>query len=479
MDKKVFSSKLRIEQVVLVVCIIMLLAIILQSGITGLLAKSNVEKSGTMLLNQIESVINDNSSREDSHTEELKETYVSYAKTIAYILALNPDAVYDITELKNIAELQHVDEVHIFDTEGTIISGTEPKYYGYSFDSGEQMGFFKPMLNDKNLTLAQDIMPNTAEGKSMMYTMVWSPDNNFMVEVGVEPHRFLSEVEENSIENVIRHIPVVPGYDIYAVDLSTYEIVSSTNELVLDSSLISGFAGSMSYDESGSNFGRIRHKGEEYYASYRKIGNYMIATVYSMNESSVSRFVPVVIMALFMGLAGLVIFRLFSRLYKVNEEEARQVQLIREYSRTMSSAGFGMWHIILKDGEAPRMQVNGKMAELLGIEPSGMTEEQIYDSWYERVSPEALDSVSKSVEEMLSGHFSENTYRWNHPEKGLIDVRCGGTSEKKDDDSFVLSGYHADVTNLVIEEQNQKTALSEAKEAAEAADKAKSAFLFN
>ena len=38
----------------------------------------------------------------------------------------------------------------------------------------EQMAFFAPMLTDKSLQLVQDAGPNTAEGKNMQYSAVWS-----------------------------------------------------------------------------------------------------------------------------------------------------------------------------------------------------------------------------------------------------------------------------------------------------------------
>ncbi|MDD6330190.1 MAG: hypothetical protein PUB27_06560 [Firmicutes bacterium] len=38
----------------------------------------------------------------------------------------------------------------------------------------EQMALFAPMLTDKSLQLVQDAGPNTAEGKNMQYSAVWS-----------------------------------------------------------------------------------------------------------------------------------------------------------------------------------------------------------------------------------------------------------------------------------------------------------------
>ena len=158
-------------------------------------------------------------------------------------------------------------------------------------------------------------------------------------------------------------------------------------------------------------------------------------------------------------------------------EESRKALL--ENNEIIASAGFGVWHIILEDGKAPRMRGNVKMIELLGITGQELTEEEIYDFWYSHIDEEAIPSVQKSVSEMLEGKLSENTYLWKHPEKGMIYVRCGGTAEALDEHTHHLSGYHSDVTEIVRAEQEKQKALSDALIAAEHANHAKTAFLNN
>lgn len=161
------------------------------------------------------------------------------------------------------------------------------------------------------------------------------------------------------------------------------------------------------------------------------------------------------------------------------EEITKLNRSLSEYSDAMSKAGYGMWHIILKDGTEPRMQVNEKMAELLGIAGQDLTEEQLYNAWYGQIVPEAIPSVQASVGEMIAGHFSENTYKWIHPQKGEIYVRCGGTAVKLEDGTNLLSGYHTDVTDIVAKEKKYTEELENARKAAEDANAAKSTFLFN
>lgn len=161
---------------------------------------------------------------------------------------------------------------------------------------------------------------------------------------------------------------------------------------------------------------------------------------------------------------------------KVSIEQEKQ----QRYHDVISRVGRGVWSIIIAKGKAPRMECDDKMKQIMGIAPdSQMTPEQIYDYWYGRVTPEALPTVQASVAKMMDGKFDENTYLWTHPEQGDIYVRCGGMCEFLPDGSYKLSGYHGDVTKIVMKDKIHEQELRKAREDAEAASAAKTSFLFN
>lgn len=64
------------------------------------------------------------------------------------------------------------------------------------------MAFFAPMLTDKSLQLVQDAGPNTAEGKNMQYSAVWSADGTFIVQVGKDPQLVTEAMEKNEISYI-------------------------------------------------------------------------------------------------------------------------------------------------------------------------------------------------------------------------------------------------------------------------------------
>ena len=161
--------------------------------------RTEYKEQSYILFEQVKNIIEKNSIEIESTMAEYKRMYLNSADGIAYILNEDPAIMEDVNKLKQIAIFFEVDEIHIFNEEGEIIKGTEPRFYGYTVYDGEQIGYFAQMLNDKELRLSQDITPNTAEQKEMQYTAVWSLDETYFIQVGAEPERVLEAVSKNKL----------------------------------------------------------------------------------------------------------------------------------------------------------------------------------------------------------------------------------------------------------------------------------------
>ena len=207
---------------------IVAIALILETCILRYVNEKNAQTTSNVLLDRVIAVIDKNESSEKQFVKSLKDDYIVRAKAISYIVDAKPEVEYDIDELQKIASLMSVDEIHLIDDTGTIYSGSIPKYFGYSFDSGEQMAFFKQMLNNYDLTLCQDVTPNTSEGKAMMYAITWNEAGTMMVQVGLKPQRLLDELKQNEISTVVSDMPVYKGMEIYVADADTGLIKGAT-----------------------------------------------------------------------------------------------------------------------------------------------------------------------------------------------------------------------------------------------------------
>ena len=79
---------------------------------------------------QIEQVLGENKEELDDLKQVYQKTCLHNAEAIAYIIEESPSVLESVEELKKIATMIEVDEIHIFDTTGRIFSGTHPLYYG-------------------------------------------------------------------------------------------------------------------------------------------------------------------------------------------------------------------------------------------------------------------------------------------------------------------------------------------------------------
>lgn len=113
----------------------------------------------------------------------------------------------------------------------------------------------------------------------------------------------------------------------------------------------------------------------------------------------------------------------------------------------LNSAEIGIYRIIMRKGEHPRLQGSAKLRELLGVDKDcSFTEEEFYDYWYSHIAPADVLSKGTSLEDIFDHDHFDSTYRWNHPTLGLRYARCGGVVSVKEDGTRVMEGYHQDFT---------------------------------
>lgn len=193
-------------------------------------ARSRMYQDAQNKFRQVEQILDENEKDMVELKAELKRDCFMRAKAAAYIVQNQPDVTGSQEEMEKIAKLLQVDEFHLFDTEGTLFAGSQPKYFGLNFNSGEQMSFFLPMLEDVTLEMCQDITPNTAEQKLMQYAAVWREDGQGIVQIGLEPVRVLDGMKKNELSYIFSMVTAESGSTILAVDPESRRILGSTDE---------------------------------------------------------------------------------------------------------------------------------------------------------------------------------------------------------------------------------------------------------
>ncbi|MDO5155753.1 MAG: GGDEF domain-containing protein [Eubacteriales bacterium] len=327
MKQKSIKSKIMIYMV-LFLCI----AIVIETAILSYANKKQVKRTSQILLDQVENILIANDQNEQDILESLKVEYTESANTVSYILEYNEEAQDDIEELQKIADMMGIDEIHLFDENGVIYGGTVPAYYGLTFDSGEQVGFFKPMLEDKHLTMCQDVTPNTAASKSMMYAITWNKAGTYMVQVGIEPVRLLEEFKQNSIHEVVNQMTVYDGMNIYIADVETGEILGAT-----DKSSIGRTAYEIGFLDDKDNLQTIESKtvnlvGYKHFCNYRIYDSYIIAVVHSTSANVESFIVSIGIEVIWLLVAGAIITVTLFKLVNANKRIKDQMSILTSVS---------------------------------------------------------------------------------------------------------------------------------------------------
>lgn len=167
------------------------------------------------------------------------------------------------------------------------------------------MAFFKQMLNNYDLTLCQDVTPNTAEAKEMMYAITWNEAKTHMVQVGITSKRLLKELKRNQISNVVADMPVYKGMEIYVVDAKTKKILGAT-----DASWV-------------GNTAHFNHKGYRFVK--RKHGDYIVAVCMSKSMNDQINIVSILIVGIYLTLASCLLVLMLSRVLKEKYEKEKYI----------------------------------------------------------------------------------------------------------------------------------------------------------
>lgn len=327
----------------------MLLLLFLNFFMQMYIRLQSVKEQMHLILHQVKDALEENEKNLDELMDSLKEDYIIRAHAASYIIEHNRSYEKNINELKKVAKLLQVDEIHLFDTDGVLHAGTNPEYYGLTFDSGEQISFFKPMLDNYNLSLCQDLTPNTAVGKNIMYAMVWREDRKGMIQIGQEPERLVAEQKKNQLSYLFSTMLSQPDQTLFIFDKTTLTIEGSTNkshtgktltelgiELLVDSPMEQGFFTSV--DDVSSYC--ILHEYQDYYIGIAR------------NAFSIFAAVPVPMLVVFFSLlvASTIIILGISFYSKKEQEQQKELQNALNKaeiaSRSKSSFLFNMSHDI-------------------------------------------------------------------------------------------------------------------------------------
>lgn len=117
--KQIINRYIRSAAIVMALVILVVIAfaeILIEQG--------RVEDTAAGTFVRLEQIIEENENELKQVKEKYDKTCLHDAEAIAFLLQKDPEATNDTLKLKKYANLLELDEIHIFDETGTIVSGT-------------------------------------------------------------------------------------------------------------------------------------------------------------------------------------------------------------------------------------------------------------------------------------------------------------------------------------------------------------------
>lgn len=140
-----------------------------------------------------------------------------------------------------------------------------------------------------------------------------------------------------------------------------------------------------------------------------------------------------------------------NKIDQVRQEERKQMEKILEGS------DLGTWTLEFEKGKEPRLFGDRTMNYLLDTTME-MSAKKRYQMWVKRIYEEDIPLTDAYMDQLLEKGRAEVVYRWNHPKRGVIYIRCGGKVDHRNEHETCIKGYHQDITQTQLEklEHDQK-----------------------
>lgn len=354
--KKIFIKKL-----ILVIFSCMLLILFLGYYLITFSTLQNFRNTSEIKINQISQILSTNTNTIATLSDATYEDYLSKARAVAYIVENNPEVIDNSKELMHLAVLMQIDQIHIFDAYGVIIAGTIAEYVGVGVDDGEQIGYFKAILEDSAIELVQKITPATADGVLMQYAGVARKDKKGIVQIGMEPKRMIETLSRNKIAYVLSMVVSDENENILLVDKKTGLIEESTNsEYDLKNLYDLGFDKEIVQNSTFGEFLEIENA--HYFATLSESKSGMICITIDKNTVVSEVMQTVVIIALCIVLISITMILIIKKLLEVYV-----IHGIKEIITSLKAITLGnLDTVITVDSNPEFKELSGQINKMVG-----------------------------------------------------------------------------------------------------------------
>lgn len=211
-----------LKHTILIITIAILLILFINFWINLNILESQQFDTFDVKIDQMIHTLENNRTELELLKESLDEDYLTRAKAAAYVLDRQKDVSMNVEQMQYLADLLNVDELHVIDENGFIVSASVSKYIGIDMSKDKQTRPFLDLIGrgNEDAYLIQEAQPNAAEGKIMQYVGVARKETEGVVQVGFTPTRQLEAQSRNTYEYIFSKFPTDIGEEFFVINLS-------------------------------------------------------------------------------------------------------------------------------------------------------------------------------------------------------------------------------------------------------------------
>jgi methyl-accepting chemotaxis protein len=132
----------------------------------------------------------------------LDEKNILLARSIAMMIERD-QSLLGVDAMVGLRESLGVDEIHVTDERGVIVSGTVSDFYGFDFRDSEQTRPFLDLIDDQDGALAQAPAPRGVDDVLFQYIGVNRIDAKGIVQIGIEPTAVQQLIDRMNVQRSI------------------------------------------------------------------------------------------------------------------------------------------------------------------------------------------------------------------------------------------------------------------------------------
>ena len=226
--KRIFTKNLVMYMGIALV--ISILAVFVLNTVT---TSKNNRSQAEEKLSTVEEKLQSNDEEIARLTASVGENNLAKSRAFADILAADSSIFGNQEKLDEICRRLMVNELHIIDENGIIVSSTVPAYLGFDMGSGAQSAAFLEINRNPSVEIVQEPMMNVAEGKVTQYIGVARKDAPGFVQVGIVPEVMEQALMSTAVDKVLAEFDYGTNGYVFAVNKADNTIAASPNSSLI------------------------------------------------------------------------------------------------------------------------------------------------------------------------------------------------------------------------------------------------------